>query len=118
MAALNCRPGDLAILIEDLWMGSPISDERVTFCKAGTIVRCVSLDVDNCWRLEEPRSFAITFTGPVYVVVTGVLTGIRDGVLRPIRNPGDDAVDEMVAKVGPAPMTLTELLRRDEVAHG
>lgn len=31
------------------------------------------------------------------------IEAIGDNILRPIDNPGDDAVDEMVGLVGPAP---------------
>lgn len=97
---MNCRPGDLAVLIEDLWLESPISNERVTFCKSGAIVRCVFLEPDNCWRLEEPRAFQIKFQGPIAIHVVGLLTAIRDDALRPIRDPGEDAIDETLIYAG------------------
>lgn len=81
----------------------------------GRVIRCVAID-----------DFASTICATPMWLYEGDLVGhlgnrsaaIADSCVRPIRDPGDDAVDEMVAKVGPAPMTLTELLRRDEVTHG
>ena len=107
---MNCQRGDLAVLIEDLWLEGPLTGERMTFCAAGAIVRCIKLEPDNCWRLEEPRAFHLSFPGPITIRVVGLLTAIRDDVLRPIRPQADDAVDEMVRLVGAAPMTATEVL--------
>lgn len=112
---MNCRPGDLAILIEDLWLEHPHTGERKTFVASGALVRVVNLDPEGCWNIEEPRRFQIVLDGPPRIMLVGVLTAIRDGVLRPIRPQADDAVDEMVLKVGRAPMTLTEIW---EAAHG
>ena len=113
---MNCQRGDLAILIEDLWLEGPLTGERIAFCKAGAFVRCVELEPDNCWRIEEPRAFSLSFPGTITIHVVGVLTAIRDDVLRPIRAPRADAVDEMVRLVGPAPITLTEIREWSEAA--
>lgn len=116
---MNCRENDLAILIEDLWLENPLSGERKTLLASGALVRCVSLDpIDNCWNIEEPRRISLMFEQAPRIRIDCVLSGIRDDVLRPIRDPGDEAVDEMVRLAGPAPMTLTELLRGEETAHG
>jgi hypothetical protein len=48
----------------------------------------------------------------------GIITEVPDRMLRPIRDPGPDAVDWVVAKLGPAPMTLTEIREWSEVTHG
>lgn len=111
---MNCRKGDLAILIEDLWLENPLSGERKTLLASGAIVRCTSLDpADNCWNIEEPRRISVSFERFPRVLIDCVLSGIRDDALRPIRDPGVDAVDEMVQRLGAAPMTLTEILQGD-----
>lgn len=99
---MNCRPGDLAILIEDLWLEHPYTGERKTFVASGALVRVVSLDPDGCWNIEEPRRFQIVLEGPPRIMLMGVLTAIRDGVLRPIRADGvtDDQVAELYVPSG------------------
>ena len=110
---MNCRPDDLAILIEDLWLENPLSGERKTLLASGAIVRCVSLDSsDNCWHIEEPRRITLVFERFPRLRIDCVLSGIRDDVLRPIRHPGDDAVDEMVRGVS------CFVTRTGEVTHG
>lgn len=114
---MNCRQNDLAVLIEDLWLENPLSGERKTLLAAGAIVRCISLDpADNCWNIEEPRRISVVFERFPRMLIDCVLSGIRDDVLRPIRPQSDDAVDEMVRKVGVAPVTLTEVLERSVAA--
>jgi len=71
---MNCKPGDLAILL------SP--DKTSERWASGRIVRCLSTFMEDghlCWRVE-PR--------------VGMHPGVCDAVLRPIGNPGDDATDE------------------------
>lgn len=111
---MNCKKGDLALIREPgLRMfcncGAPI------LCvKPGTPVVCAEFVSPYYWRLEEPLKFAAT--GSCGLHATGTVGDIADEMLRPVRDPGDDAVDEMVRKVGPAPMTLTELMNREVVS--
>ena len=75
---MNCRQGDLAVIVRSklVW---PL----------GMIVRCVEFCVtengDPGWILDRP----LTHGQDVY-------TSVRDSCLRPIRDPGADAVDEML----------------------
>lgn len=87
---MNCKPGDLAFIAAP----GRKSD--------GTIVRCIEFvgvlaffgpfggyDAP-AWRLDREY---ITFDGHRNNICP-------DKFLRPIRDPGDDAVDEMVQKLG------------------
>jgi hypothetical protein len=97
---MNCKPGDLAVVIkatdehEHGWIG-----------KVVRVVRLIGSGLDGssqCWEYEGTR-----LIHPLY----GSCIGIADIALRPIRDPGPDAVDEMVAKLGPAlPVTYEEML--------
>lgn len=90
---MRCRAGDLAVVV---WPGvvkpapcQPIFDAAML----GRIVRCVRLEVANngtpCWALEEPITVKFPFP-----FGTMTITAIGDRCLRPLRDPGDDAVDE------------------------
>lgn len=100
---MNCRPGDLAIIV---------TADRYTPNKVlGTIVRVTELDPNGSpvtgmpsWKLDR-----------LYAVDDFFFNRARDSILRSIRDPGADAVDEMVEKLGVAPKTLTEVR---EAEHG
>jgi hypothetical protein len=92
---MNCKPGDLAIVVQDFE-----NPENV-----GALVRVVSradpndYDSDIDWDCDAlsvisgPRSF----TGEWFTAVPGSSDsefGYRDCELRPLRDPGDDATDE------------------------
>ena len=115
MAALNCRPGDLAVIIRVPFVRPEAFRPTVERHSLGRIVRCVRLTSVNDgtmgWEIEQP--FDIPYIGDVITIF-----GISDECLRPIRPQADDAIDEMVAKLGPAPMTLTEIREWSEVKHG
>jgi hypothetical protein len=104
MAATNCQPGQMAIVVR----GFPAQN-------VGKIIRCVAVDDFASTICMHPMW---TYEGELIGHMGGRSMAVADGCLRPLRNPGDDAVDEMVQRVGPAPMTLTELLRGEETAHG
>lgn len=70
---MRCKPGDLAVIIRAK------HPENV-----GRLVTVVRLNDDGLWLVEGK--------GP------GIYC--RDENLRPIRDPGDDATDEMVERVG------------------
>ncbi len=78
---MNCKPGDLAIVV-----AAPAIAKRAI----GSIVRCVELfdgfGTGPMWTVEPPAA--------------GHYWGIKDRWLRPIRDPGDDAVDEVLQLVG------------------
>lgn len=82
---LNCRPGDLAVVVE---LGRDCHSEPWAI---GRIVRCLTTyqhEGHTCWRVDPPlRQFV----------------GVYDGALRPIRDPGEDARDESHAWLPPVP---------------
>ena len=90
--ALNCKPGDLAVVIKSPF---PENVGRYVVVQRESQV----FDGDFCW--------AITCATPLlgYFSPGGELGGSRDSYmpdawLRPIRDPGVSAVDEMVQRVG------------------
>lgn len=88
---MNCKPGDLAVFVR-----SKAGNE-------GKIVRCIRLATS-----EEIDHWAHTDTkGPVWVVDQMVLRKYGtfaplalDVNLRPIRPQDDDAVDEVIQRIG------------------
>ncbi len=73
---MNCRPGDLAIVVKS-------NKRRDT---SGAIVRVLR---------TYPADGMYCMFGPAWVVdYQGVEHHALDAWLRPIRDPGDDAVDE------------------------
>ena len=93
---VNCRAGDLARIV-----AFPANDEGDRLMP-GRIVRLVEwfphpIRGWAMWRLEAPLVIELSDGGQIVVA-------IADKVLRPIRDPGDDAQDEMLALVGPAPV--------------
>ena len=113
---MNCRPGDLARIV-----GTPaglgLNNHFVTLKKQPPVF------YGDCahWALEEPVYFTASY---ILVDVVGKFSppgtrvsveSIADENLRPIRDPGRDAIDEMVQKLGPAAKTLTEVREHE---HG
>lgn len=78
MSRLNCRPGDLARVVTP----GPFQDKIIRVTRVDQYFRGRAI-----WGYEPPHfEFAI-----------GVQTGFFDDVLRPIRDPGDDARDETLS---------------------
>lgn len=111
---MNCRPGDLARVVAPgyfirCWCGA-----QTLVVKPDTLVVCAQPYADG-WYLAEPLKVDAIRACGEHERLTGTCGSLPDHLLRPIRDPGADAVDEMVAKVGVAPKTLTEVR---EVSHG
>lgn len=84
---MNCKPGDIAVLINT----PPEFTEHI-----GMVVRVVRLahvasSIGPGW-IYEGRPILLPSGTPV--------VGIEDAFLRPLRDPGDSAVDEMLLLVG------------------
>lgn len=101
---MNCKPGDLAVVIKT-------EDTE----KAGTVDKVVRVQSHfriqgvDYWKLAQ----AVKGRGSL------MFEGLADHILRPIRDPGDDAVDETLQWL-PAP-TIHSQIKEDksqEVAHG
>lgn len=99
---MNCKPGDLAVIVAPLHEGF---DQNI-----GRIVEVVSyygrgkyksgVVRDNCWFV---KGSLVTFTGANYCETSrkhGADGCIPDALLRPIRPQSDDATDEMVQLLG------------------
>lgn len=104
---MNCKPGDLAYFRGPLtWNASSWSEEVRAAVKArgklnrGKIVRCIRLEytaptmtsfglISNIWLVDPPLEG-----------VNGLAKHLPDAWLVPLRDPGDDAVDEMVVIAG------------------
>jgi hypothetical protein len=94
---MNCKPGDLAVVVREM----PLSPGML-----GRIVRVVRRATD----FERLSGFRVTTEGiPGWVVEAPRMNwegdvvdsrAISDHLLRPIRDPGDSAVDEMLLLVG------------------
>lgn len=87
---LNCRPGDLARVIS--------CPDTIECGVADWFITMTS--INGCTWLGQP---VWGYEGPWRVVPKGPgqgmsITGFADHILRPIRDPGDDAVDEMLLK--------------------
>ena len=91
---MNCRPGDLAIVVggDGYGIAGEISHKmigkivRVKHLRAPIGDLCSSLIV---WAFDQP--YKMEHRGKTYTIF-----GCADAYLRPIRDPGDDAKDEML----------------------
>lgn len=77
---MNCRPGDLAIIVSVLDSAAGLSflGKLVKVCE----VECVDPNYGPYWRMAEP----VQYRGIDFHL-------IADAALRPIRDPGEDAID-------------------------
>lgn len=83
---MNCKQGDLAIIV-----GSVAAKEG----KEGLIIRVLSCGTDPDHGVPS-----WTYEGNV-IHPSGIrYRRILDCFLRPIRDPGDDAVDEVIQRIG------------------
>lgn len=93
---LNCKPGQLArVISHPVTVHANIADMIVQVTK----LTPTWLGVPAWEFVGAPLAKLCSHGDPLVVEM------IPDELLRPINNPGDDAVDEMVAKVGKAPVT-------------
>lgn len=75
---MNCKPGDLAVIVNGGYFDRHL---------IGKIVRVLAIsqkEPNICWSYDGPR----------LSTVWGAVIGLADEMLRPIRDPGDDATDE------------------------
>lgn len=107
---MNCKPGDLARVVSPGYFLRCSCGIRTLAVKPDTLVVCAKPLADG-WYLAEPLKIETVWGCDPSVPLTGTCGSLPDHLLRPIRDPGDDAVDEMVRRVGAAPMTLTEILQ-------
>jgi hypothetical protein len=103
----NCRPGDIAYVAGSatgLNFGKVVKVVRHA-CTLEVITALRSCGIDAVAGMQPPTMW---FVDPpltarcMDTLKTAEIPYALDEYLRPIRDPGDDAVDEMVAKLGPA----------------
>lgn len=88
---MKCKIGDLAIVIK------PFSGNR----NLGKIVEVVAAGhLPGCWLVTSRQPLVIKIDGVDHYRCHGL---IDDARLSPIRDPGDDAVDESAAWLPPVP---------------
>lgn len=80
---MRCEPNDLDVIIF-----GEVTDPNMW---VGTIVRVLEVVNGRYWTFDGPK-----LVHPVF----GECTAVADHALRPIRDPGDDAVDEMTLLAG------------------
>lgn len=92
---MNCKPGDLAVVIR--------SDAK----NAGKVVEVLrpatKIESEGFRHFNEGFHWWVRSAGSPIVSGLGVVrteTALPDARLRPIRDPGDDATDEMVQLLG------------------
>lgn len=98
---MNCKPGDLARLVNLPRALSNAADRFVKLKDQPPVL----IDGDMGWELEERVNFNMhgqaTRNGVLFMHGDAVYFDVmQDRYLRPIRDPGDDAVDEMVQRLG------------------
>lgn len=91
---MNCKPGDLAVIVRS-------HDQR----NIGKLVTVLQPYDEVSWYITSPSVLHHCIRGALQ---PGFVTAIYDAELRPIRDPGEDAVDETLQRL-PAP--------RDEVTE-
>ena len=98
---MNCKPGDLAVVVADF------RKENI-----GALVRVISADYGPWdWKVETLSNTVLGLldgSGSV-VARAGQVAGAFDRHLRPIRDPGDDAQDESHAYLPPVPTHQPEV---------
>ena len=96
---MNCKPGDLALLVN--------SDFETNI---GKLVKVLKTSDESTPEIPEWECEAIGFLRSYQYIDDfllcerptnpGELIDIEDRDLRPIRDPGDDAVDEVIQRMG------------------
>lgn len=115
---MNCKPGDLAVITGERPGISPdgLTGLFVTVLYRapdnGTVTAPDGTHINGgfgCWLCEASRAVRVLAINDGGYVSRKYLV-VWDGWLRPIRDPGDDAVDEMVLLVGKPRVTSNEVM--------
>lgn len=96
---MNCKQGERAMIVR-LHPDFTAFERRAVQAAMGRVVVCQRAgNLDGCqvWYFEEP----VVVLGVSGIPGTTVaLLGAPDEILMPLRDPGDDAVDEVLLRVG------------------
>ncbi len=111
---MNCKPGDFAKVIEPHFRHGSIV-EVVGDCTPEE--RGLLVERDPGWKSVEKVWLCRLVTGSRGINIdTGIATFLypgaeawfADAYLRPIRDPGDDAIDESAAWLPPVPLPVID----------
>lgn len=84
---MNCKPGDLAVIVN--------SNDRRNIGKLVRVIGPYEMRPQSWWVASESVLHGVFSDWP-----PGAEVGQYDKNLRPIRDPGEDATDEMVQLLG------------------
>lgn len=117
---MNCKPGDLARIVGLHPALSEAQDRVVLLANEAPVIQ----SGEAYWRLTKRVEFVLTGNGrcgdtDFYIGEAVWFDMLQDKYLRPIRNPGDDAVDESKAWLPPAPASnqIDRPVKEDANAH-
>lgn len=96
---MNCKPGDVAYLTQDLFMQCRGCGEKALLVRAGTVVTVERLGGPEWWVIKEPIPFRVRLSCGAEARDT--ITGFEDYLLRPFRGDGvtQQEVDQLYAPV-------------------
>jgi hypothetical protein len=101
---MRCKRGDLAVVTMFVGLECGHCGAKVTLLRLGTPIDCQDLDPSErepSWLLPQPIVIPLLCT----CSATGLwrLRSVHDSALRPIRDPGPDAIDETLSSLSIAP---------------
>lgn len=95
MKKLNCKPGDLAIVVAETMANVHLDagSFSVPGDMRGKVVRCVSLKGVDVWEIEPlPVKLTLLFVDGSSEEGVGSLHSIEDRILRPLPDGDDETV--------------------------
>jgi hypothetical protein len=98
---MNCRKGDLAVVVRFVGATCRTCGKRWTFLTPGSMVDCEELSGPTDWAVPV-RSYRLECEHNSAIVV---LKGVSDAALQPLRHHGDDERDESLDWLPTVPMT-------------
>lgn len=102
---MNCKPGDLAVIVGFSPKHPHLTGRIVEVIEMAPVGMGFRLP-DGKWHLPCPANeWVIRFQNPVDLSVvrgrsSGIYAACHDSKLRPLRDPGEDATDEVVERLG------------------
>lgn len=96
---MNCKPGDIAYLTQDLFIECRGSGEKALLVRRGTIVSVERLGGPAWWLIATPIPYSLKLR--CGCVALGTIAGFDDCLLRPLRGDGltQQEVDQLYAPV-------------------
>lgn len=95
---MNCKPGDLAIVVSLSRLEKTAHQQAIGRFLIGKVVRVTHLFDAESWAIAEPidvRGVCWAEGGSMHIMTGGVAESIPDSMLRPIRGlPVDESVNK------------------------